>query len=206
MLPSANPDLFAPRNEDAKITTPTTSCAKHYTTKIHDLCMKAKTFTQRTIPCIGNLMASSCVNKVNTNHMVIPDSDVLVFLKEALVQSTRSGMMEKKTAKKMNDKEYLREICSLIEVEEIFTPEQVLAFVAVIKHDLIHDISVFTIKEQFQRIIMKHDTLILTGMITQSGLVRIKTTPMAMNKILMLFSLITHIYKTYSITYQTLCN
>lgn len=196
MLPSANPDQFAPRNDDVKITTPSLSCAKNYTNKIHDLCMKAKAFTQRTISCIGNLMASSCVNKVNTNHMVIPDSDVLVFLKEALVLSTRSGMVEKKITKKMTDKEYQREITSMIEVEEIFTPDQVTAFVAVIKHDLIHDISVFTIKEQFQRIIMKHDTLILTGMITQSGLVRIKTTPMAMNKILMLFALITHIYKT----------
>jgi len=81
----------------------------------------------------------------------------------------------------------------LIDQEEIYSEDQVIAYADLLQHDLIHDVSILTIKEQFQRIVTQHETLILIGLVTQSGLIRIKTTPQAMNKILMLNTIVTHI-------------
>jgi len=105
MLKSANLESFEPKGESSTATTAQKTCAVNYSTKIHDLCLKSKTFTQKILSCVGNLIASSCVNKVNTNHMAVSNNDTLVFLKEAIVPSNQSGMVEKKSTKRMSETE-----------------------------------------------------------------------------------------------------
>lgn len=74
-------------------------CVK-YTEEVSLRCKKTRAFGEQIAKCLGNIIGTSVVNKVNTNHIAITFSDLSVYMNEVLSVASQSAKSEHKSIRR----------------------------------------------------------------------------------------------------------